>query len=255
MEESGQRITAEGIVLDIGPGIRPRIHEETQFRILCEPYAEYVAALRERFSTASDTMILHAAAQDVLPSMPDGSVDTIFLLDVIEHLEKEDGLKLLQDCERVARRQIVIFTPLGFVPQQYEEGDVDAWGFHGGGWQTHRSGWTPEDFDETWDVLACKEYHLTNGKGEVFDPPAGAMWVIKDIQTPKLAAGSLMGGMLRQLAQQAQWRNEHDLLRDQIAALNSEQTHLQQRLDALDTLIFVRLERAARRLWRRIRGR
>ena len=48
----------------------------------------------------------------VLPLMPDASVDSVFALDVIEHMEKDDGLKFLREAERVARCQVMIFTPL-----------------------------------------------------------------------------------------------------------------------------------------------
>ena len=52
-----------------------------------------------------------------------------------------------------ARQQVVVFTPHGFHKQEYVKGEKDAWGMNGTYWQTHRSGWTPEDFDESWRVI------------------------------------------------------------------------------------------------------
>jgi hypothetical protein len=53
---------------------------------------------------------------------------------------------------------------------------------HGSGWQVHKSGWTPEDFDTKWNIFASKHYHAVNGKGEPFDPPFGTFWAIKNLE-------------------------------------------------------------------------
>lgn len=64
------------------------------------------------------------------------SFDAAIALDVIEHLEKEDGYKLLKDMERVAKKRVIIITPNGFVPQ-YNKGNK---------LQAHLSGWSVDDF-------------------------------------------------------------------------------------------------------------
>ena len=56
-------------------------------------------------------------------------------LDLIEHLTKEDGLKLIRDMETIAAKKIVIFTPSGFLSQPSHDGDL----------QEHLSGWEPEE--------------------------------------------------------------------------------------------------------------
>jgi glycosyltransferase involved in cell wall biosynthesis len=167
------------VVLDIGCGIRPQDFFKPQMHILCEPYEEYVQVLKERFRYSSGYLILKSTANAMLAQLPDQSVDSVFLLDIIEHLDKADGLHLLQECERVARKQIVVFTPFGFMEQDYESGEQDAWGLKGGSWQKHRSGWLPEDFGPEWDILACKDFHEENVKGDTFAAPVGAMWAIK----------------------------------------------------------------------------
>lgn len=62
------------------------------------------------------------------------SFDCVLAVDLIEHLEKDEGWRLLDAMERVARRKVIVFTPNGFVPQ----GEID-----GNPHQRHRSGWTP----------------------------------------------------------------------------------------------------------------
>jgi hypothetical protein len=61
--------------------------------------------------------------------------DACIALDVIEHLTKEDGWKMLDDMERLATKRVIIFTPNGFVPQKSHDGDL----------QEHLSGWTADE--------------------------------------------------------------------------------------------------------------
>jgi hypothetical protein len=61
------------------------------------------------------------------------SFDAVVALDLIEHLEKADGLELLDALETIARRKSIILTPNGFVRQEP---------FDGNEFQRHRSGWS-----------------------------------------------------------------------------------------------------------------
>lgn len=42
------------------------------------------------------------------------SVDLILATDLIEHMEKKDGTKLLRDTMIIGRKAVIISTPLGF---------------------------------------------------------------------------------------------------------------------------------------------
>ena len=168
-------------VLDIGCGIRPQDFFKPKQHICCEPHAEYIDILKQKADQYPNMTFIQSTALQAVKGMRDKSVDSVFMLDVIEHLGKTDGRKLITECERIAKNQIIIFTPLGFVPQNVERKEIDAWGLHGGEWQVHKAGWLTTDFDDSWTVLACKEYHLTNDKGEPFIPPAGAFWAVKNL--------------------------------------------------------------------------
>jgi SAM-dependent methyltransferase len=67
------------------------------------------------------------------------SYDCVLALDLIEHLEKEEGLRLIAMMERVARKRVIIFTPNGFLPQREFGGNV---------WQVHKSGWSVKEMEE-----------------------------------------------------------------------------------------------------------
>jgi SAM-dependent methyltransferase len=64
------------------------------------------------------------------------SFDCVMALDVIEHFEKEAGLRLLEAMERIARKKVVLFTPNGFVAQPATTDNPH---------QLHRSGWTASE--------------------------------------------------------------------------------------------------------------
>jgi hypothetical protein len=127
------------VILDIGAGIRPQQIIKAKRHICIEPHHEYASWLRNNGYEVIERNALEALS-DVEP------VESIFLLDVIEHLEKSDGQNLLRAAMKKATQQIVVFTPLGFQKQEYAEGEKDAWGMNGTHWQTHRSGWVPDEF-------------------------------------------------------------------------------------------------------------
>jgi SAM-dependent methyltransferase len=66
----------------------------------------------------------------------DGSFDVVTCVEVIEHLERGAGLRLLDELERVGRH-VIVSTPNGFLEQDDLEGNP---------LQRHRSEWSVADF-------------------------------------------------------------------------------------------------------------
>jgi SAM-dependent methyltransferase len=64
------------------------------------------------------------------------SFDTVLCKEVIEHLDIQDGDKLIKELEHIARRQVIITTPVG----NYEQHEYDDNPF-----QEHRSARKPTD--------------------------------------------------------------------------------------------------------------
>lgn len=175
------------VVLDIGCGIQPQNYVTPLVHICCEPFGEYIEYLqREIYERKKINMIdrnyvfINASWSEMAKYIPERSVDTVFLLDVIEHLDKAQGRELLAWAEKIARCQVVVFTPLGFVKQEHPDGK-DAWGMGGGGWQEHKSGWVPEDFDDTWQTYATEKFHYKSNLGDPYTVPVGAFYAIKAI--------------------------------------------------------------------------
>ena len=180
-----ERIQKVNIVLDVDPGLQPQTFFRPRLHICCEPHPEHVRTLQDHFGGSAGFVVLQASALEALKVMPDRSVDSVFLINSIERLHKDDRSLLLRQCERVARRQIVLFSPLGggFVPRGYDTGDEngDGRGLEGGERRARESGWSPEDFDDSWEILASRAYHTVDAKGKTLDSPVGAFWAIKDI--------------------------------------------------------------------------
>lgn len=66
------------------------------------------------------------------------AVDAILCFEVIEHLNKSDGFNLVREFDRIARCQIILSTPVGFLPLVlgHKENQSDI----------HLCGWFPSEF-------------------------------------------------------------------------------------------------------------
>lgn len=85
------------------------------------------------------------------------SFDIVLMLDIIEHLEKDESLALLRTAERLAKVAVIIETPEGFIPQ-----NIDIWGHGGDEWQTHRCGWEKLELEELGYKVIRRPYTMQN---------------------------------------------------------------------------------------------
>lgn len=176
-------------LVDVGCGIRPFCEIDANVHICIEPWKEYIDIISNCYPKTSSFVFLNTDAINGLKTFADKSVDSVCIIDVIEHLSKDDGYVLIKEAERIARKQIIIFTPLGYMSNHAEE--KDGWGLNGGKMQEHLSGWLPEDFDEDWDIHICEKYHLKENHHIVIDRDYGCLWAIKNIKyNPHILKGT-----------------------------------------------------------------
>jgi 2-polyprenyl-3-methyl-5-hydroxy-6-metoxy-1,4-benzoquinol methylase len=199
MNEIGHFIKETDVVADIGCGICPMNFFRPKLHIMVEPWQEYSDILTHRHADDKSVIILRLNALDALKSLATNSVDSVFLIDVIEHIEKDEGFKIIQECERVARQQVVIFTPLGFMPQTVEKGEKDGWGLSCGQMQDHLSGWMPEDFSKEWTFYICKDFHKIDHRNQPLQKPHGAFFAIRNFSEKANVAPKTMTDLRRQL--------------------------------------------------------
>ena len=61
-----------------------------------------------------------------------GEFDAVILIGVLEHIEREAGLQLIENCKKWASKKIIVTTPNGFIEQKSLDGNP---------LQVHLSGW------------------------------------------------------------------------------------------------------------------
>ncbi len=98
--------------------------------------------------------ILELEADDIRERLGGDPFDLVVANDVIEHLPKARGFELLDKCEALTSKFVLIQTPNGFVPQGPEFGNE---------YQRHLSGWFAEDFIgrgyEVFGTTGTKAFH------------------------------------------------------------------------------------------------
>jgi hypothetical protein len=173
------KIERTHVVLDIGCGIQPQKLVVANVHICVEPFREYADHLLNARHDR-DYVVLNCGWEKAIQVLAPGSVDSVFLVDVVEHLEKQEGQKLLKQTLPLVRRQVVVITPYGFMPQHHEDGK-DIWGLSGGCWQEHRSGWDERDFDDRWQLFVVPDHYKTDNQGNPLTPPNGYMLAILNL--------------------------------------------------------------------------
>ena len=165
-------------VVDVGCGVHPAtwLHAERHYCV--EPHPEYGDTLEREYGAKRTMTLLRCTWRDALLTLANSVVDTVLALDVIEHMTREDGLRFIAEAQALARQQVVVFTPWGAYPQDYDDPTrLDFDGYHGLTWQTHKSAWTPDEF-AGWSIIACREFHRHDGNGNEMVTPIGAFWAI-----------------------------------------------------------------------------
>ena len=67
------------------------------------------------------------------------SFDVVLCSEVLEHVDKPEGIKLIQDLENIARRKVLLSTPAGLLPTDPETNRAHE--EENNPYQEHRAGW------------------------------------------------------------------------------------------------------------------
>jgi hypothetical protein len=113
--------------------------------------------------------IIHGDMREWMVLAPPDVDDVALLLDVLEHIPKPDGHRLVTGLQ-TRFRKIVVFTPMGFMPQT-----EDVWGM-GNPNQIHVSGWTVADLTgHDFEIVAAEPDYHQEGNGK---PRGGAIFAV-----------------------------------------------------------------------------
>jgi len=109
--------------------------------------------------------ILHTDPKEILSRAGVEQFDLVTLYSVLEHFPKRQGWELLERCEELTSKYILLETPNGFVEQGPEFGNE---------LQRHRSGWFP------WELEGLGyQVHGTTGTRYLRGYTAGPKYPIK----------------------------------------------------------------------------
>lgn len=164
-------------LLDIGAGLRPLSLARFRTHLALEPFRPYHPSLVRRYQ--GNVIPLAMTVPESLTVFPDNSIDLVVAFDLIEHLDKADGERLLQEVVRIAKHKVIVFTPDGFMPQHVGPDDDEGWGVTGNVLQTHLSGWDAGEFiNHGARVVKCENYHST------VDGDFGALLAVYEKESP-----------------------------------------------------------------------
>ena len=134
-------IDPENEVIDFGCGLMPATRKLNCKKLIAiEKWFPYVNQLRKELFHLKHIHVWELAlAGPFLSNIESNSTDISLAIDVVEHFEKEDALRLIKHMERISRKRVIIFTPEGFVPNEREENTE---------LQRHRCGFLPIELEE-----------------------------------------------------------------------------------------------------------
>lgn len=102
---------------------------------------------------------IEADALAFLKSCGVGLVDAVLAIDIIEHLTEEEGLALLDEMPRVAKKLVICWSPLGFLKRGPYNPDLTE-----NPHQVHMWGPMPKIFIERgWTVDTYPKWHQDGG--------------------------------------------------------------------------------------------
>lgn len=113
----------------------------TQSIVAVDIAPQYLEQIKNRNPHATT---VQSDALEYLKEQPDNAFDVISIIDGIEHMDKQTGLELIPHLKRVAKKEVLLFTPQGHGDDGYLKNEPhNAWGIEGADhFQTHKSGWT-----------------------------------------------------------------------------------------------------------------
>ncbi len=112
-----ETLLAGSKALDLGCGKQSPIKffsNKLKYSLGVDNYEQYIALSKSQ-NIHTDYII-----SDVLEAcekIKTNSFDCVLALDLIEHLSRNDGLKLIKEMERVAKHKLIIYTPNGYLAQ------------------------------------------------------------------------------------------------------------------------------------------
>lgn len=141
-----KHISPDDEVIDFGCGLMTITrHLRCSKLIGIDAWEPYIERLGNELIDARHIYLCYFELNKKTLSLMDSkSTDICLAIDVVEHFKKPDAVNLILEMERIARKRVIVFTPLGFLPM--EDGKNGTWGAGNPKYQKHRCGFLPGEF-------------------------------------------------------------------------------------------------------------
>ena len=131
--------TSKG-VLELGAGFFRRlrdVHPNVKTKVGIEIYEEYI-----KNAEYNDCVKIKGDALKYNDYIDDYELDTVLIVDVLEHFDKEVGFEWIENLKKDFKK-IMLMLPVGLFEQE-----IDVTGFGGHEYQKHRSYWYKSDIEK-----------------------------------------------------------------------------------------------------------
>ena len=143
-------------VLDVACGLSLKSkYIPAQIRVGVDIYDEYF----KHIETEVPYVVIKYDVRKLNEIFQPKSFDLVIALDIIEHLDKNESLAMIAECERIARKAVILETPNGYIPQ-----NLDVLGHGGHTYQTHRCGWEPKELEDMGYKVIVRDYQMSRAK-------------------------------------------------------------------------------------------
>ena len=114
---------------------------------------------KKKFNMPEYDVIYFNDIREIDKFFPDKFFDVVTAIDVIEHLEKEEGIKLIEDTEKLALKKIIFFTPKKW-RENKDSFENKKWWSYGNKNCIHKSLWTEKDFTSRGYEIIPNEHYI-----------------------------------------------------------------------------------------------
>lgn len=146
-------ITPKSTLLDLGCG--PKRFSEP-LKSICSKVVTVDA-----FPSVNPDILMDVETEDISKRFKENEFDYILVLDFIEHLDKANGVSLIEKCKKICRKSIFLLTPREWDDNSRAVTSKTMWSYNNE-FCLHKSLWTPQEFPD-W-----KEHKVTSFKHYYF---------------------------------------------------------------------------------------
>ena len=132
-------ISPEDSVLDLGCGNGASLRNfKMKYSMGIDIWEQYLPMAKDVYTEVKQYDI-----RKILEIIKPNSFDVVLAIDIIEHLERGEGKKLICDMISISTKCVIIYTPLTF--SDNIKNVIGTWA-KGNPYQIHKSLWVEEDF-------------------------------------------------------------------------------------------------------------